>query len=133
MFVQPRPKKSLLPPPSKKRKAVHSIDEIAFDSKARTEYLTGFHKRKQQRIKNAQEQAALKEKRERMEMRREVRPSHERRRHSKPDEGGNPFVLPACSRILLALKLTFRPIDSRAEETPTRRAHTNRQRRATKS
>jgi ribosomal RNA-processing protein 17 len=72
MFVQPRPKKSLLPPPSKKRKASHAVEEIAFDSKARKEYLTGFHKRKQQRIKNAQEQAALKEKQERREMRKEV-------------------------------------------------------------
>jgi len=70
--VQPRQKKRLLPPPSRKRKAAHSIDEISFDGKARNEYLTGFHKRKQQRIKNAQEQAALKEKEERREMRKEV-------------------------------------------------------------
>jgi ribosomal RNA-processing protein 17 len=72
MFAQPRPKKSLPPANPKKRKANHSVEEISFDADARKEYLTGFHKRKQHRIKVAQEQAALREKRERSELRKEV-------------------------------------------------------------
>ncbi|KAJ9142681.1 hypothetical protein NKR23_g6971 [Pleurostoma richardsiae] len=73
MFAHPRPKKSVLPPPSKKRKTAHSIEEITFDRSARTEYLTGFHKRKQQRIKHAQEIAAEKERKEKIEFRKQVR------------------------------------------------------------
>lgn len=74
MFAKPRPKKSLLPPaPSKKRKAVHAIEEISFDNGARAEYLTGFHKRKVQRQKHAQEEAAKRAREERIKMRKEVR------------------------------------------------------------
>jgi ribosomal RNA-processing protein 17 len=73
MFAKPRPKKPLLPPPSKKRKTTHSIEEIAFDDGARQEYLTGFHKRKQQRIKLAQEEAAKRARQERIETRKQVR------------------------------------------------------------
>lgn len=73
MFAKPRPKKSPLPPaPSKKRKAVHSIEEISFDNSARTEYLTGFHKRKVQRQKHAQEEAAKRARQEKIEMRKQV-------------------------------------------------------------
>lgn len=72
MFAKPRPKKSLLPPPSKKRKA-SSIEEIAFDNDARHEYLTGFHKRKQQRVKHAQEEAAKRARQEKIESRKLVR------------------------------------------------------------
>lgn len=71
MFAKPRPKKSPLPPPSKKRK-VHAIEEIAFDNSAREEYLTGFHKRKVQRQKHAQEEAAKKAREEKIEMRKQV-------------------------------------------------------------
>lgn len=73
MFAKPRPKKNLLPPPSKKRKIVHSIAEISFDNDARQEYLTGFHKRKQQRIKRAQEEAATRAREEKLETRKQVR------------------------------------------------------------
>lgn len=74
MFVKPRPKKSLLPPaPSKKRKAAHAIEEISFDNTARSEYLTGFHKRKVQRQKHAQEEAAKRAREEKIEMRKQVR------------------------------------------------------------
>jgi len=73
MFVRPRPKKSLLPPPSKKRKVEHKIEEINFDFSAREDYLTGFHKRKVQRAKAAQEEAAKKAREERIVMRKQVR------------------------------------------------------------
>ncbi|PSS02392.1 nucleolar protein 12-domain-containing protein [Coniella lustricola] len=74
MFAKPRPKKSPLPPaPSKKRKAVHAIEEISFDNSARAEYLTGFHKRKVQRQKHAQMEAAKKEREEKIEMRKQIR------------------------------------------------------------
>lgn len=72
MFAQPRPKKSPLPPPIKKRKIEHAIEEINFDNDARHEYLTGFHKRKQQRIKRAQEESQKREKEERRELRKQV-------------------------------------------------------------
>ncbi|KAJ4389304.1 hypothetical protein N0V93_006770 [Gnomoniopsis smithogilvyi] len=72
MFAKPRPKKSPLPPPSKKRK-VHAIEEISFDNSAREEYLTGFHKRKVQRQKHAQEEAAKRAREEKIEMRKQIR------------------------------------------------------------
>lgn len=74
MFAKPRPKKSVLSaPPSKKRKAVSAIEEVNFDFDAREDYLTGFHKRKLQRQKWAQEQAASKAREEKIEMRKQVR------------------------------------------------------------
>ncbi len=71
-FPQPRPKKSLLQVPLKKRKINHKIEEIGFDKDARAEYLSGFHKRKQARIKHAQEIAAQKAREEKIEMRKQV-------------------------------------------------------------
>ncbi|KAF2265676.1 hypothetical protein CC78DRAFT_418802, partial [Lojkania enalia] len=63
-----------MPPPNKKRKTSSTAPaEIKFDVAAREEYLTGFHKRKQARIKHAQEEAARKEKEERQRLRREMR------------------------------------------------------------
>ncbi|KAG7289098.1 hypothetical protein NEMBOFW57_005461 [Staphylotrichum longicolle] len=73
MFAKPRPRKSALVPPPKKRKATHAIEEITFDKDARTEYLTGFHKRKQARIKHAQEIAEQKAREEKIEMRKQIR------------------------------------------------------------
>lgn len=73
MFARPRPKKSILPPASRKRKATSAVEEVNFDFDARAEYLTGFHKRKQQRIKNAQEEAARRARQEKLEMRKQVR------------------------------------------------------------
>ncbi|KAH8174220.1 hypothetical protein LIA77_05639 [Sarocladium implicatum] len=78
MFAKPRPKKSLLPPPNKKRKTTSAVEEVNFDFDARHEYLTGFHKRKQQRIKNAQEEAAKREKQEKLETRRQAREDRKR-------------------------------------------------------
>lgn len=72
MFARPRPKKSVLPPPTKRRKTSHAIEEINFDFDARADYLTGFHKRKVQRAKRAQEEAAKKAKKERVAARKQV-------------------------------------------------------------
>jgi ribosomal RNA-processing protein 17 len=72
MFARPRPKK-LLTPPVKKRKRHHTIEEIKFDDAARAEYLTGFHKRKLQRAKNAQEQAAKQAREDKILARKQVR------------------------------------------------------------
>jgi ribosomal RNA-processing protein 17 len=71
-FVRPRPKKSVLPP-SKKRKTNSAVEEINFDFDSRAEYLTGFHKRKVQRATRAKEEAAKKEREERVLMRKQVR------------------------------------------------------------
>jgi ribosomal RNA-processing protein 17 len=62
-----------MPPPNKKRKiTVVAPEKIEFDPSAREEYLTGFHKRKVARQKFAQEEAAKKEKEEKLRFRREV-------------------------------------------------------------
>ncbi|KAI0120054.1 nucleolar protein 12-domain-containing protein [Nemania sp. FL0031] len=77
MFARPRPKKLLAPPP-KKRKRQHTIEEIKFDDDARAEYLTGFHKRKLQRAKHAREQAAERERQEKIEARKQLREDRKR-------------------------------------------------------
>jgi ribosomal RNA-processing protein 17 len=60
-------------PTAKRRKLDRNrVEEIAFDPSAREEYLTGFHKRKQARIKQAQELAVKKDKEARVQARREV-------------------------------------------------------------
>lgn len=59
-------------PPKKRRKSVPTIEEIQFDASAREDYLTGFHKRKLQRIKNAKEEAAKKEREEKIQARKVV-------------------------------------------------------------
>jgi len=75
IFRHPRPKKSVLPSQHafKKRKTEHKIEEISFDDTAREDYLTGFHKRKVQRIKAAQAEAQKKEREEKVIMRKQVR------------------------------------------------------------
>ncbi|KAH7072975.1 nucleolar protein 12-domain-containing protein [Paraphoma chrysanthemicola] len=63
-----------MPPPSKKRKLNVVVPEkIDFDPTAREEYLTGFHKRKVARQKHAQDEAAKREKEEKLRFRRELR------------------------------------------------------------
>lgn len=78
MFAKPRPKKTALsnPPPRKKRKTASTVEEISFDNAARHEFLTGFHKRKVQRQKTAQEEAAKRARLERNELRKQVRSFH---------------------------------------------------------
>lgn len=62
-----------MPPPQKKRRTdKNQLAEITFDPSARNEYLTGFHKRKQQRIKTAQESTAKMDREERVKDRRQV-------------------------------------------------------------
>lgn len=72
IFNHPRAKKSLLPPPPKKRKTDHKIEEINFDLDKREDYLTGFHKRKVARAKQAIAEAEKKAKEERTELRKTV-------------------------------------------------------------
>lgn len=55
-----------------KRKTTSAVEEVTFDNDARHEFLTGFHKRKQQRIKFAQEQAAKQARQEKLETRKQV-------------------------------------------------------------
>jgi ribosomal RNA-processing protein 17 len=62
----------MVPPPKKRKKNQSAIDEITFDFDARADYLTGFHKRKLQRIKHAQEQAAKLEREEKLAARKAV-------------------------------------------------------------
>lgn len=61
------------PPPNKKRKikTVHE-EKIDFNPAAREEWLTGFHKRKLERRKHAENENAKKEKEEKLRFRREV-------------------------------------------------------------
>jgi ribosomal RNA-processing protein 17 len=56
----------------KRRKLTSATEEITFDPAARQEFLTGFHKRKLQRTKQAQEYAEKKAREERREQRRKV-------------------------------------------------------------
>ncbi len=63
-----------MPPPSKRRRTGRRPEEIQFDSAARADYLTGFHKRKLARIKHAQEAAEKKERADKIKERKEVRP-----------------------------------------------------------
>ncbi|KAL2163073.1 hypothetical protein VTH06DRAFT_6909 [Thermothelomyces fergusii] len=72
MFAQPRVRKTA-PPPPKKRKVSHAIEEVTFDKAARAEYLTGFRKRKQARIKHAQEIAEQKARETRIAIRKQIR------------------------------------------------------------
>ena len=55
-----------------KRRKVDQAEDIVFDPEARQEYLTGFHKRKQQRIQSAKEAAVKRDKEERVKERQQV-------------------------------------------------------------
>ena len=72
MFSRPRAKVTA-PPPRKKRKVASAIEAITFDPSAREDYLSGFHKRKLQRIKHAKEEAAKREREEKLAARKIVR------------------------------------------------------------
>ncbi|EER25926.1 hypothetical protein CPC735_043700 [Coccidioides posadasii C735 delta SOWgp] len=63
----------MAPPPKRRKLAIAPVDEIVFDNDARHDFLTGFHKRKVQRAKHAQEIAEKKAKEERREHRRKLR------------------------------------------------------------
>ncbi|CAK7239711.1 MAG: hypothetical protein STHCBS139747_001146 [Sporothrix thermara] len=80
MFItRPREKKNpMAVPPRKKRKAEFAIEEINFDDSARSDYLTGFHKRKVQRQKHAQEIASEKARQEKIAFRKELKVQRQR-------------------------------------------------------
>jgi len=59
--------------PNKKRKLANQPEEINFDPDARQQFLTGFRKRKLQRVKHAQEVAEKRAREERIEYRKRVR------------------------------------------------------------
>lgn len=54
------------------RKIATAIDEITFNASAREEYLTGFHKRKLQRVQKAKEENIRKEREEKIKARKKV-------------------------------------------------------------
>ncbi|MCJ1423882.1 hypothetical protein MMC29_001767 [Sticta canariensis] len=72
MLGKRKPPTPLLPP-KKQRKSAPTIEEISFDTSAREDYLTGFHKRKLQRIKHAKEEAAKKKRAEKIAARKILR------------------------------------------------------------
>jgi ribosomal RNA-processing protein 17 len=77
-----------MPPSSKRRKLNPALEAIVFDASAREEYLTGFRKRKQARIRHAQEQAAKKAKEDRDRERRELRQQRKEELEAKLREVG---------------------------------------------
>ncbi|OJD17771.1 hypothetical protein AJ78_02180 [Emergomyces pasteurianus Ep9510] len=87
-------------PYPKKRKLTTSnpnaVQEILFDPSARAEYLTGFHKRKLQRAKHAQEIAEKKAREEKKEQRRRIR--EERRAEFERAIAENRTVMQEISR-----------------------------------
>jgi ribosomal RNA-processing protein 17 len=73
-FAQPRAKKRpTVERPFYRKKRKTQIEEIEFKPDDREEYLTGFRKRKQQRVKLAQAEAAKKAREARNESRRKLR------------------------------------------------------------
>ncbi|KIW62090.1 hypothetical protein PV05_02141 [Exophiala xenobiotica] len=63
-----------MPPPTKRRRTEPTVvEEITFDPAARHEFLTGFHKRKLQRAKHAQEAAEKRARAERIVERKKLR------------------------------------------------------------
>ncbi|KAL8673764.1 MAG: hypothetical protein Q9168_001825 [Polycauliona sp. 1 TL-2023] len=64
---------SRIAPIKKRRKGEPAIEEISFNFDDREEYLTGFHKRKVQRIKHAKEEAVKKEREEKVANRKTLR------------------------------------------------------------
>ncbi|KAJ5178119.1 Nucleolar protein 12 [Penicillium coprophilum] len=64
----------------KKRKIVAGpkVEEVNFDDESRHEYLTGFHKRKVQRAKHAQENALKRYKEEKRDARKKIREDRKR-------------------------------------------------------
>ncbi|KAG7799894.1 hypothetical protein KL929_000810 [Ogataea haglerorum] len=58
---------------AKKRKKANRVEEVVFDKDSRVQYLTGFHKRKLQRKKKAQEFNQEQERKARLEERQRIR------------------------------------------------------------
>lgn len=66
MILGKRKSAATAPPHKKRRKSASAIEEITFDFTAREDYLSGFHKRKVQRIKQAKEEAIKKDREEKV-------------------------------------------------------------------
>lgn len=60
-------------PGFKRRKLTPKVEEVNFDDTARQDFLTGFRKRKQQRIKHAQGVAEKRAREERVQDRKKVK------------------------------------------------------------
>ena len=65
--------KGPISPRKRRRDQSSAVEEITWDGASREDYLTGFHKRKLQRIKHAQEEAAKKEREQKIAARKNVR------------------------------------------------------------
>jgi ribosomal RNA-processing protein 17 len=76
--MAPQNKKAPRAADTKRRRPNPQVESLTFDPEARNEWLTGFRKRKQQRIKHAQEQSAKIEKEEKVQARKQVRGENER-------------------------------------------------------
>ena len=59
--------------PALKKRKTTAVEEVTFDFEARSEYLTGFRRRKLHRIKRAQEEAIKQDRLDRLENRKKVR------------------------------------------------------------
>ncbi|OJD09726.1 hypothetical protein ACJ73_10122 [Blastomyces percursus] len=105
-------------PYPKKRKLTSShpnaVPEILFDPSARAEYLTGFHKRKVQRSKQAQENAEKRAKEEKREQRRRIR--EERRAEFERALEENRTVMREISRAAAGESSSDEENDNRTDE-----------------
>ena len=72
MYARKRKVDLTTPPPKRRKSKASAIEEVVFDLSAREDYLTGFHKRKLQRAKQAREQAVERERLERIEARKKA-------------------------------------------------------------
>lgn len=67
-----RPRAVNVPPPKKRKKLGHSTQEITFNVEERQDYLSGFHKRKVQRQKQAKIEATKREREDKLAARKNV-------------------------------------------------------------
>ncbi|KAL8770764.1 MAG: hypothetical protein Q9209_003631 [Squamulea sp. 1 TL-2023] len=72
-MLSKRKSSSRVAPVKKRRKGEPAIEQITFNFDDREEYLTGFHKRKLQRIKHAKEEALKREREEKVANRKTLR------------------------------------------------------------
>ncbi|EXJ64820.1 hypothetical protein A1O7_01158 [Cladophialophora yegresii CBS 114405] len=87
-----------MPPPTKRRRVEPTVvEEIAFDPAARYEFLTGFHKRKLQRAKHAQEVAELRARAEKLEGRKQLREQRKAELERHVEEVNAMLGLPAAA------------------------------------
>ncbi|RMD44299.1 hypothetical protein DV735_g795, partial [Chaetothyriales sp. CBS 134920] len=84
-FTLPPRKRDKSSSSSSTTRATVAVEEIVFSPAAREEYLTGFHKRKVQRTKAAQEAARKKEREEKIRQRKRIRDerTHELEEHAE--------------------------------------------------